>query len=266
MPPRKDVIDAQAGPDVIDAEITGGRIGPRLVNRALGGSTTMRVRETALSDAVTPAPGLTPRCCAEPQLRLRHRDDPRLTGHGGGQPTAACSDVGRRSRVTGTTSPGSATPSTLSAGCARVSRPSAPPSTRWRDGASRTRPTAVRRASTASTRGGSPNSSTRTRLGRIEVSFPWSSAVRQRRRARVGHPVLPYADNKQGLCDHAGGGQPGPGGLRGRATSSVPTSSARPGTARRACRHDPEQANNIRVSAPAPTAGWSSTTPPARRR
>jgi Bacteriophage probable baseplate hub protein len=47
----KDVIDAQAGPDAIDAEVTGGRTGPRLVDIALGGSTTLRVRETPLNNA-----------------------------------------------------------------------------------------------------------------------------------------------------------------------------------------------------------------------
>lgn len=43
------VIDEQAGADVVDAEITGGRSGPRLVQRALGASTTYRVREAALT-------------------------------------------------------------------------------------------------------------------------------------------------------------------------------------------------------------------------
>ncbi|MGH3823172.1 MAG: phage late control D family protein [Pseudonocardiaceae bacterium] len=44
-------IDEQAGADVVDAEITGGRTGPRLVERALGTSTTYRVREAALTSA-----------------------------------------------------------------------------------------------------------------------------------------------------------------------------------------------------------------------
>ncbi len=47
----KDVIDAQAGPEVIDAEIAGGRTGPRVVGLALGGSTTLRVRESPLNSA-----------------------------------------------------------------------------------------------------------------------------------------------------------------------------------------------------------------------
>ncbi|MGH3479829.1 MAG: phage late control D family protein, partial [Nocardioidaceae bacterium] len=45
----KDVIDERAGPDVVDAEITGGRSGARVVERALGASTTLRVREAALN-------------------------------------------------------------------------------------------------------------------------------------------------------------------------------------------------------------------------
>jgi uncharacterized protein len=43
------VIDEQAGAEVVDAEITGGRSGPRLVERALGATTTYRVREAALT-------------------------------------------------------------------------------------------------------------------------------------------------------------------------------------------------------------------------
>lgn len=47
----KDVIDERAGPDVVDAEITGGRTGPRVLEKALGASTTLRVREAALTGA-----------------------------------------------------------------------------------------------------------------------------------------------------------------------------------------------------------------------
>jgi phage protein D len=42
-------IDERAGPEVIDAEISGGRTGPRLVETALGASTSFRVREAALT-------------------------------------------------------------------------------------------------------------------------------------------------------------------------------------------------------------------------
>ncbi|GLP69860.1 hypothetical protein TUSST3_64810 [Streptomyces sp. TUS-ST3] len=48
---RAAVIDEEAGPGVLDAEVTGGRIGPRLVERALGASTGYRVREAALTSA-----------------------------------------------------------------------------------------------------------------------------------------------------------------------------------------------------------------------
>jgi len=47
----KDVIDERAGSDVIDAEISGGRSGPKVVDLALGGSTTLRVRESPLNTA-----------------------------------------------------------------------------------------------------------------------------------------------------------------------------------------------------------------------
>jgi phage protein D len=41
----KDLIDERAGPDVAEAEVSGGRLGARLVASALGGSATFRVRE-----------------------------------------------------------------------------------------------------------------------------------------------------------------------------------------------------------------------------
>jgi phage protein D len=44
-------IGEHAGPEVLDAEVTGGRTGPRLVERALGPSATLRVREAALTTA-----------------------------------------------------------------------------------------------------------------------------------------------------------------------------------------------------------------------
>ena len=46
---QKQVIHERAGPDAIEAEVSGGRTGSRLVARALGDSTTMRVREVALT-------------------------------------------------------------------------------------------------------------------------------------------------------------------------------------------------------------------------
>jgi phage protein D len=44
----KDLVDERAGPDVVEAEATGGRVGARLVATALGRSTTYRVREAVL--------------------------------------------------------------------------------------------------------------------------------------------------------------------------------------------------------------------------
>ena len=43
------VIDERAGPDAVDAEIAGGRTGARVVEKALGASVTLRVREAALT-------------------------------------------------------------------------------------------------------------------------------------------------------------------------------------------------------------------------
>jgi phage protein D len=45
----KELIDERAGPDVVEAEVSGGRTGARLVSTALGDSTTLRVREAALT-------------------------------------------------------------------------------------------------------------------------------------------------------------------------------------------------------------------------
>ena len=44
----RDAIDERAGADVVDAEIAGGRTGPRIVERALGASVSVRVRENAV--------------------------------------------------------------------------------------------------------------------------------------------------------------------------------------------------------------------------
>jgi len=45
----RDGIEEQAGPDVVEAEVTGGRSGPRLVQRAFGTTTSYRVRAAALT-------------------------------------------------------------------------------------------------------------------------------------------------------------------------------------------------------------------------
>jgi phage protein D len=45
----KDVIDERAGSDTISAEISGGRSGPEIVAKALGASSSIRVREAALT-------------------------------------------------------------------------------------------------------------------------------------------------------------------------------------------------------------------------
>lgn len=46
---KRDVIDERAGSEVIAAEITGGRTGPDVVERALGKSASFRVREVSLN-------------------------------------------------------------------------------------------------------------------------------------------------------------------------------------------------------------------------
>jgi uncharacterized protein len=45
---RQQAIDEQAGPEVLDAEVSGGRTGPRLVSDTLGASVSYRVREAVL--------------------------------------------------------------------------------------------------------------------------------------------------------------------------------------------------------------------------
>ena len=45
----RDLIDERASGDAVSAEITSGRTGPQVVAKALGGATTLRVREAALT-------------------------------------------------------------------------------------------------------------------------------------------------------------------------------------------------------------------------
>ncbi|MCX4695766.1 phage late control D family protein [Streptomyces sp. NBC_01408] len=48
---RRAGIDERAGPEAVEAETAGGRVGARLLARALGPATSLRVRETALTAA-----------------------------------------------------------------------------------------------------------------------------------------------------------------------------------------------------------------------
>ncbi|WP_031064371.1 phage late control D family protein [Streptomyces sp. NRRL WC-3742] len=48
---RREAVDERAGPEVVEAETSGGRTGARLLGRALGPSTSLRVREVALDAA-----------------------------------------------------------------------------------------------------------------------------------------------------------------------------------------------------------------------
>jgi phage protein D len=86
---RRAGIDERAGPDVVDAEITGGRTGPRLVARALGPSTTYRVREAALTAAEAQA-------WARAEMLRRGRRFVTVAGTTRGTPAL---DVGSRLRL-----------------------------------------------------------------------------------------------------------------------------------------------------------------------
>jgi uncharacterized protein len=46
---QRGVVNERAGPEVVEAEIEGGRTGPQLVRQAFGATTSLRVREAALS-------------------------------------------------------------------------------------------------------------------------------------------------------------------------------------------------------------------------
>ncbi|MET8625813.1 contractile injection system protein, VgrG/Pvc8 family [Kitasatospora sp. NPDC004669] len=48
---RREAVDERAGPELVEAETVGGRTGVRLLGRALGPSSTLRVREVALNAA-----------------------------------------------------------------------------------------------------------------------------------------------------------------------------------------------------------------------
>ena len=94
----RDVIDERAGPEVVDTEIAGGRTGPRVLEKALGASTTLRVREVPLTGAEADALGARGDAAPRPELRHGDRDDPRHPGHGRGQPAHAAA---RRAAVRG---------------------------------------------------------------------------------------------------------------------------------------------------------------------
>ena len=75
-------------------------------------------------------------------------------------------------------------------------------------------------------------------LGRVAGAVPVARHRRRPGRARLGDPVHAVRRRRPGPGDPARGGQPGGGGLRGRATCAGPTSSAPPGTARPTLPHD----------------------------
>jgi phage protein D len=74
-----DVIDERAQADAIDAEITSGRTGPRVVEKALGASVTLRVREAALT-------GEEARAWARAEMLRRARRFVSVTGTTRGSP------------------------------------------------------------------------------------------------------------------------------------------------------------------------------------
>jgi phage protein D len=75
----KAVIDERAGPDVIEAEASGGRTGPRLVEQALGSSASLRVREAALTSQEAQS-------WAKAEMLRRSRRFVRATGTTNGTP------------------------------------------------------------------------------------------------------------------------------------------------------------------------------------
>jgi phage protein D len=75
----KDLISERAGPDVVDAEIDGGRTGARLVTSALGDSASLRIREVALL-------GREAKAWAEAEMRRRARRFVTVSGTSNGSP------------------------------------------------------------------------------------------------------------------------------------------------------------------------------------
>ncbi len=73
------VIDEQAGPETVESEVSGGRTGPRLVEQALGASSTLRVREVALT-------GAEARAWAEAEMLRRGRRFVTVSGMTRGTP------------------------------------------------------------------------------------------------------------------------------------------------------------------------------------
>jgi uncharacterized protein len=84
----KELVDEQAGPDVVEAEVESGRTGARVVADALGASATLRVREVALNSDEA-------RAWARAEMLRRGRRF--VTVHG---TTAGTPDLGVGSRLT----------------------------------------------------------------------------------------------------------------------------------------------------------------------
>lgn len=82
----KDVIDERAGPEAVDAEITGGRSGARLLEQTLGASTTLRVRDAALTAAEASA-------WAQAEMLRRARRFVTVTGMTRGSPDMVVGSV-----------------------------------------------------------------------------------------------------------------------------------------------------------------------------
>ena len=76
---RKQVIDKRAGPEVVEKETVSGRVGARLVATALGESTSLRVREVALTAGEAAA-------CARAEMLRRGRCFVTVTGTTNGSP------------------------------------------------------------------------------------------------------------------------------------------------------------------------------------
>ncbi len=76
---QREVIDERAGAEVVEAEVSGGRAGVRLLTKALGPSATLRVREAALNAAEA-------RAWARAEMLRRGRSFVRVTGTTNGTP------------------------------------------------------------------------------------------------------------------------------------------------------------------------------------
>ena len=251
------------GPDVVEAEVTGGRTGPGWSSRRSGDEHDLRVREAALTAEEAARLGAGGDAAPRPRGSSPSSGTTNGTpGHGRRQPADACELVGAPFE-------GDGYYVTARAPHLRPARTGF----RTRFEAERADPErgglmglpAPADGSAPGYFGVYPALVTDIvdpdRLGRVAGPLPVAGQRRRPRRARLGDAVHAVRRRRPGPADPARGRQPG--GRRVRGRQPAPALRRRRGLerARRRCRSRPSGRTTSGCCAPGPTAGWSSTTP-----